>query len=298
MQITKPPAVCSGCRDGQGFAFDLAMAFQPIVDLELGRVFAYEALVRGPAGEGAESVLSRVSAENRYAFDQKCRVAAIEGAVAASILDDDARLSVNFMPDAVYSPVACIQLTLATAMKSSFPTERLIFEFTEHEKMADPRHVAGIVATYRKLGFATALDDFGAGYAGLALLAAIGPDIVKIDIQLIRDIDASAAKRTIVAHVVRMCTEMGIRVICEGVETMAEFSVLRQSGVRYMQGYLFGRPSFRSIGPVAWPAATTDPLHPTPRALAFVAAASSGQPQDILTTSDPTRQTWNSDAKF
>lgn len=69
---------------------------------------------------------------------------------------------------------------------------------------------------------------------------------------LIRDIDASAAKRTIVAHVVGMCTEMGIAVIGEGVETVAEQSALRQLGVRYMQGYLFGKPSFRSIGPVAW----------------------------------------------
>jgi len=235
------------------------MAFQPIVDLEASRVFAYEALVRGPAGEAANSVLDKVSEENRYGFDQKCRIAAIEGAVAAGILNDNAKLSINFLPNAVYSPVACIQLTLATAMKSRFPTDRLIFEFTENERMPDPSHVAGIVAAYRKMGFASALDDFGAGYAGLALLASIAPDIVKIDMQLMRGIDTSAVKRTIVTHIVGMCGEMGITVIGEGVETTAEMSVLRQLGVRYMQGYLFARPSFRSIGPVTWPAAGDAP---------------------------------------
>ncbi|TRW18436.1 EAL domain-containing protein [Glacieibacterium frigidum] len=232
------------------------MAFQPIVDVSLERVYAYEALVRGPNGESAQGVLSQVSAENRYAFDQKCRVAAIRGAVAAGILDDDAKLSINFLPNAVYSPIACIQLTLATATATGFPTDRLIFEFTENEQMPDPAHVANIVAAYRKMGFATALDDFGAGHAGLALLAAIQPDIIKLDMALMQGIAASSVKRTIVAHVVRMCAELGIVVIGEGVETVAELDVLRQIGVRYIQGHVFARPGFRSLAPVHWPAST------------------------------------------
>ncbi len=143
------------------------MAFQPIVDVETGLPFAYEALVRGSDGQSAASVLSSVTRENRYAFDQQCRVAAIEGAVAAGILDTDARLSINFLPNAVYSPVACIQVTLASARASGLPTERLIFEFTENEQMGDVGHVRTIVDAYRRMGFATALDDFGAGHAGL-----------------------------------------------------------------------------------------------------------------------------------
>lgn len=253
MEMFRPPQPCAGCRDGDGFETELAMAFQPIVDVTLGRVHAYEALVRGPNGEGAHTVLSQVSPANRYAFDQKCRVAAIRGAVDAGILADDARLSINFLPNAVYSPAACIQLTLATAMATGFPTGRLIFEFTEHEQMSDPAHVAHIVAAYRQMGFATALDDFGAGYAGLALLAAIQPDIIKLDMALMRDIDANAAKRTIVGHVVRMCEEMGIEVIGEGVETAAELRTLQDIGVRYVQGYALAKPAFRSIGSFAWP---------------------------------------------
>ena len=107
-------AGCSQCKSPQ-HEFAIAMAFQPIVDCETGTVFAYEALVRGENGESAGSVLSQVDEEMRYAFDQQCRVTAIEDAVKAGILETDAKLSINFLPNAVYSPLACIQLTLATA---------------------------------------------------------------------------------------------------------------------------------------------------------------------------------------
>src|SRR5690606_35283397 len=92
---------CAGCRDGEGFELPFSMAFQPIVDVSRGIVFAYEALVRGINGEGAGSVLSAVNEANRYAFDQSCRQKAIE---LASRLrgDQDASLSINFMPNAVY----------------------------------------------------------------------------------------------------------------------------------------------------------------------------------------------------
>lgn len=103
---------CAGCRDGAALDFEFSVAFQPILDLETNAPFAYEALARGPRGESAASVLGQVTPANRYAFDQQCRVKAIEGAVAAGILDTPARLSINFLPNAVYSPRACIQLTL------------------------------------------------------------------------------------------------------------------------------------------------------------------------------------------
>lgn len=239
-------AGCEGCRQGAA-EFDLSMAFQPIVDVETGGVWAYEALVRGPNGEGAGTVLSAVTPENRYAFDQQCRVAAIRQAVSAGILDTDARLSINFLPNAVYSPVACIQLTLQTAAEVGFPPDRLIFEFTENEEMVDTAHVANIVETYRRMGFATALDDFGAGHAGIALLSRFQTDVVKLDMDLIRDLDASLPRRLIVEGLVKMFGRMNMAVIAEGIETAAEYDALRAMGIRYMQGYLLARPGLRSL---------------------------------------------------
>jgi EAL domain-containing protein (putative c-di-GMP-specific phosphodiesterase class I) len=227
------------------------MAFQPIVDVESGRPFAYEALVRGSDGAGAAQVLARVTPDNRYAFDQQCRVAAIEQAVAAGILDTGARLSINFLPNAVYSPVACIQLTLKTARATGFPSERLIFEFTENEEMADTGHVATIIDTYRRMGFATALDDFGAGHAGLGLLARFQTDLIKLDMELVRAIDTSMPRRMIVEGLVRMMEAMGITVIAEGIETEAEYRTLRDLGVRYQQGYWFARPGLRTLPAIA-----------------------------------------------
>lgn len=229
------------------------MAFQPIVDAETGLPFAYEALVRGGNGEGAGIVLAQVTPENRYAFDQKCRVAAIEGAVAAGILDTGARLSINFLPNAVYSPVACIQLTLKTARATGFPTDRLIFEFTENEEMADTDHVKTIVETYRKMGFSTAIDDFGAGHAGLGLLAKFQTDFIKLDMNLIRGIDASMPRRMIVDSAVRLCRDLGIEVIAEGIETVGEYDALRAIGVRYIQGYLLARPGFKNLPEIILP---------------------------------------------
>lgn len=237
---------CTACRGDQP-SFALAMAFQPIVDVETGEPFAYEALVRGRNGESAGELLGRLTPETLYAFDQQCRVAAIEQAVAAGILGTGARLSINFMPNAVYSPVACIQLTLRTARATGFPTDRLIFEFTENEKVVDAAHVETIVRTYRAMGFATAIDDFGAGHAGLGLLARLQTDLVKLDMELVRGIDASQPRRMIVEGIVRMLTRMGITVIAEGIETETELQVLRDLGVRYMQGYLIARPALQAL---------------------------------------------------
>ena len=251
MTSTANTPACSGCRDGAALDFDIAMAFQPIVDIETGLPFAYEALVRGTSGESAASVLAKVTDENRYAFDQQCRVKAIESAVAAGIVATGARLSINFLPNAVYSPLACIQLTLKTAKRCGFPADRLIFEFTENEQMVDPAHTQNIIDTYKKMGFGVALDDFGAGHSGLNLLARFQPQIIKLDMELVRGIDTSLPRRLIVEGIVKMCDSLGVTVIAEGIETVSEGDCLRSVGVRYLQGFLFARPLVGALPDIA-----------------------------------------------
>lgn len=237
---------CEGCRDGAGFDLPFSMAFQPIVDVTSQTIFAHEALVRGVGGEGAYSVLSQVADDNRYAFDQQCRVKAIELATALDLPRDGARLSINFMPNAVYEPRACIRLTLATAMRTGFPLDRIIFEFTEDEKL-DANHLLNILRTYRAMGFKTAIDDFGAGYAGLGLLSKFQPDIVKLDMELIRDIDRDQAKQKIVKSLLGLMADLGIQTICEGVETQDELEALEDLGATLIQGYVLARPAFESL---------------------------------------------------
>jgi len=248
-------AKCSGCRDGTALPFAIRTAFQPVIDLKTGKPYAYEALVRGANGEGAASVLAQVTPENRYAFDQACRVAAIRDAIAAGILDTGASLSINFLPNAVYSPMACIQLTLQTARETGLPLDRIIFEFTENEQI-DPDHLSGIVHAYREIGFRTAIDDFGAGHSGLALLANLQTDIIKLDRELVRDIDTSLSRRIIVAGLLRLAGELGLKVVAEGVETGAELNALTAAGVRYVQGYLFAKPALGRLPPLSHSVAT------------------------------------------
>jgi EAL domain-containing protein (putative c-di-GMP-specific phosphodiesterase class I) len=226
------------------------MAFQPIVDLGAQRIWGYEALVRGVNGESAYSILSQVNDNIRYRFDQASRVMAIETA-GALFAGRDLRLSINFMPNAVYEPSACIRKSLAAAKRAQFPHKNLMFEFTENEKMNDPGHVQRIVDAYRKLGFWTALDDFGAGHAGLGLLARLQPDLIKVDMELLRDIHVSPPKQAIIAGIVGIARTLNIKILAEGVENEQELTVLRAAGISLFQGYYFAKPALMSLPPVA-----------------------------------------------
>lgn len=237
-------AGCSLCRDADPLQFDFSYAFQPIVDVHAHKVFAHEALVRGPAGEPASSVLSRVTADNRYSFDQACREKAIRIAAA---LDLKSHLSINFLPNAIYRPEVCIRSTLQAADRHGFPVERIIFETVEGEQVSDGKWLAEILSEYKRIGFKTAIDDFDAGFAGLNLLADFQPDMVKLDMALIRGIDQSPSRRAIVAGVLAMCGQLAIDVIAEGIEAHDEAHCLSDLGINLMQGYWFGRPQFECV---------------------------------------------------
>lgn len=227
------------------------MAYHPIVDVQDQTIWGYEALVRGTHGQSAGQILNQVDDANRYKFDQACRVKAIELAGQLYAPDAQTRLSINFMPNAVYEPSACIRATLDAARRFSFDSRRIMFEFTENERIADVRHLERIVAEYRRLGFMTALDDFGAGYAGLTLLAHFQPDFIKIDMDLIREIPNSPTRQAIITGIMGMTRSLGITVIAEGIETGAELQTLKAAGIRLFQGFLFARPEVEALPTVA-----------------------------------------------
>lgn len=229
------------------------MAFQPIVDTAQRSLYAYEALVRGVRGESAAEVLRLVNDTNRYAFDQACRVKAIELAARLGLPDQGARLSLNFMPGAVYSPAACIRRTLAAAREHQFPMDRIIFELTENEQ-ANPAHLQAIAQEYARHGFTLALDDLGAGYSGLNLLATLeGIGLVKLDGALVRAAAHTPRAACVISSIAALCRELGVQVLGECVETLAEYAVLRRCGISLMQGYLFAAPKTAMLPPVKWP---------------------------------------------
>ena len=248
---------CGACQEAHaGFSF--TMAFQPIVDLQEGRIAAYEALVRGLDGSGAAQVLAQVNAQNLYAFDQACRVKAIELAVHLKL---DGQLNINFFPNAVYEPRACIQATLQAAARTGFDPRRLTFEIVETEQIADTPHLLRIITEYRRQGFKIALDDFGTGYSGLSRLAELKPDILKLDRALVKDCDRDRARLAIVASMIALGAEIGIKVVVEGVERREEANALQAIGARYLQGFYFARPGFKKVDyrtEISWPT-SSDP---------------------------------------
>ena len=235
-----------------GFDSGFTMAFQPIVDLARREIFAHEALVRGMSGEGASEVLARVDPGQRFAFHEACRVRAIE---LASALGMESRLSLNVMPNDVAGQEKCFRTAMAAARRCKFPIHRLMFEITEGERVEDLPGLAAAFRTFKRYGFTSAIDDFGAAYAGFELLAAFQPDVVKLDVSFIRDIHRSAVRFAIVKGFVAICDELRIEVIAEGVEAPEEVDVLRRLGVRLFQGFLFARPGTGVLPDVAWNAA-------------------------------------------
>jgi EAL domain-containing protein (putative c-di-GMP-specific phosphodiesterase class I) len=234
---------CQACRQPAAL-FPFTMAFQPIVDTLAQRIVAHEALVRGPNREGAAIVLAQMDSTNIYAFDNACRVKAIE---LASSLGLQHRLNINFLPRAVYEPRACIRATLEAAKRTGFDPTRLTFEITENEDLADIDHLRAIMAEYRRQGFKVALDDVGTGYSGLARIAELCPDVIKLDRALIKGCDTDSVRLAIVAAMIRLGDDTGMQVVLEGMERQPEVDALRSVGGRFMQGFYFSRPVFEGL---------------------------------------------------
>ncbi|PLW82844.1 diguanylate phosphodiesterase [Kineobactrum sediminis] len=230
--------------------FKFTFAFQPIVDVLDQSVFAYEALVRGVEQQSAWSILSRVNEKNRYSFDQICRVKAVK---LASRLGMQSRLSINFMPNAVYQAEYCIRTTLAAAQTYNFDTRKIIFELVEGEDVTSTDHLVSIIKAYQGMGFSTAIDDFGAGFSRYNILTASPPDLLKLDMALVRNIHQEPNKQAVVNGIITMMSQLGGRIVAEGVETVAEYAWLKSRGVSLFQGYLFARPGFESLPEPVFP---------------------------------------------
>lgn len=239
---------CADCTSAKGLDLRFTMAFQPIVNVTSRQIFAHEALVRGIHNESAPEILSQINPSNRYRFDQACRIKAVQ---LASKFGIQSSISINFMPNAVYRPENCIQTTLAAAKTYGFPVERIIFEITESERVDDHVHLREIIQEYKRRGFRTAIDDFGAGYAGLNLLADIQTDLLKLDMALTRGIDQDKIRQTIVKGILNVCQELSIQPIAEGIETYEEFRFLEDCGIELFQGFYFAKPSFESVATVS-----------------------------------------------
>ncbi len=240
MEIT---ARCQKCQP-QHLGIEFSMAFQPIVHFGSKNVWGYETLVRGLENQPASYILNQIDDSKVHSFDQIIRSKAIQ---LANRLHFNEILSINFLPNAVYKPENCIRSTLDVCDMLGFDKKRIMFEVTEVEKITDHAHLKSIFTEYKKHQFLTAIDDFGAGYSGLNLLAEWQPDIIKLDMNLIRDIHQNKAKQLIVKSIIDVCNGLGIQMIAEGVEVKEELAALVDLGIVLYQGYYFAKPLFEGL---------------------------------------------------
>lgn len=171
----------------------------------------------------------------------------------AASLDLSSGLSLNFLPTTLDTLPDAISSTLEAAERCGIPAASLILEISEGEVIENPARFAAKINAFRASGLRFAIDDFGAGYAGLNLLCEFQPDIVKLDMALVRDIDIKGPRQAIAKAVLQVCNDLGLEVVAEGVETEAEFQWLARRQVTLFQGYLFGEPLLGKMGQPVYP---------------------------------------------
>jgi EAL domain-containing protein (putative c-di-GMP-specific phosphodiesterase class I) len=214
------------------------MAFQPIVSLSSQSILGYEALLRSrePSLPEPEDVV--VAAERLGATQRLGRATRAFAAHQRSLMSEDWLLFLNLHPSDLLDPELTDPDSPLVGMAA-----HVVLEITERAPLVRLEEVRSRATELRGLGFRIAVDDLGAGYAGLASFAVLEPDIVKVDMNLIRGIETSAVKRRLVSSIAALCREMEMLLVAEGVETAVERDVLSDMGCDFFQGFLFARPS-------------------------------------------------------
>ena len=229
-------------RIGLEVAFSRALeslwiAVQPIVSISGTSVMGYEALMRSSDAAMPMPVHLLGAAERLNTLNLLGRAIRRRVAETASAAPADVLFLVNLHPQELMDPDLSDLASPLVAI-----ADRVVLEITERASLGGLPDVQSRVAELRSLGYRIAIDDLGAGYAGLTSFALLEPEIVKIDMTLTRDIDRSPVKQKLVASLASLCREMGMTIVTEGVETIAERDTLITLGCDLLQGYLFAKP--------------------------------------------------------
>jgi EAL domain-containing protein (putative c-di-GMP-specific phosphodiesterase class I)/GGDEF domain-containing protein len=217
--------------------------YQPILDFRTLEIIAYEALSRGPVGSGFESPLVLLEYGHHlnclWELEQLFREKALEN--AAGLLAGQ-KMFINVDPDSIKDPNFQIGMTQEALKRHGIAIQAIAFEITERTAIHDYETFVEVLNHYRRQGYSVAIDDAGAGYSGLKSILEIRPDYIKLDMDLIRDIDKDAFKQSLIRAFVESVSGTGLQLIAEGIETEEELKTLMVIGVHAGQGYFIGKP--------------------------------------------------------
>lgn len=219
--------------------------FQPIVHTQAtSEIFAYECLVRGENKDGTLISPGRLydvarQSDMLFHLDRASRLCHIRNVIRHEV---QTNVFINFNPTAIYDPEYCLKTTVQAIRRSKLVPSRIVFEVVESDEV-DAKRLPKIVDFYRREGFRVALDDLGAGFSSLNLLSTLRPDFVKLDMELVRNVDTDSYKASVARKLLEMAGELGVETVAEGIETAGEAQWLAEYGATYLQGYFFAKPA-------------------------------------------------------
>lgn len=230
-------------------------ALQPIVDPMRREITSFEFLIRSHSGGSPEDMFARLEDAQRYVVDLESKASAFQ--LARRLQLEDVKLSVNLLPMSLIEDQSAVDRLVDQIAESQLLPEQVIVEVTEQEAVSSPAAYKDAIDRLRVAGIGVAIDDFGAGYAGLSLLAEFQPDKLKIDRHIIQNVHQDGPRQAIVCAIYRACTALGITPVAEGVELVEEWCWLRAAGLERFQGYLFAKPALNGVPEVRWPERVT-----------------------------------------
>lgn len=216
--------------------------YEPIVDVASKTVFGYEALARGPEGTAYHSPVALFTAAEEFELvfelDCVCRESGLRGAVD---FPGGTKLFLNIRPTTIHDPAFREDKLIETLARRDLSPSDVVFEISEQESISSFGAFREMRDYYRTLGFQFALDDTGTGYAGLEELLELEPDYIKIDRSMVSGVDQDLARQDMLVAILQLADKMGAQVIGEGLDTLEELEMLGRLGIRFGQGWLFGR---------------------------------------------------------
>jgi EAL domain-containing protein (putative c-di-GMP-specific phosphodiesterase class I)/ActR/RegA family two-component response regulator len=220
-------------------------AYQPIVDYSARSVFGYEALLRTDEPTMRNPAVFIEAAERLDRLTELGRANRARVARDSASAPDGVKLFINLhssdlSDDELYAPGSAL----------SAIASRVVLEVTERASLHGVTNLSARIQSLKAMGFEVAIDDLGAGYAGLTSFTQLDPQVTKLDMSLIRDVDADPRRQEIIRSMTALCGQLGMLVVAEGVETPAERDMLVSLGANLFQGYLFAKPQRGFVAPV------------------------------------------------
>ncbi|MGR7750973.1 diguanylate phosphodiesterase [Klebsiella aerogenes] len=236
------------CIDG---AESCCFAFQPVVDPFACEIISWEALLRTVDGEPPAAYFAGLSGDEIYVADLQSKRVAL--AIAGKLGLRERTLTINLLPMTLVKVADAVPFLLTEIQRNDLIPEQIIVEFTEREVISRMDEFTDAVRKLKGAGIRVAIDHFGAGFAGLSLLAQYQPDRIKIDQQLIRNIHRDGPRQAIVQAIIKCCHSLEIAVSVVGVEQAEEWMWLEAAGISHFQGNLFASPRLGGLPAIAWP---------------------------------------------